>query len=89
MRQSDLIFPPGEFLAEEIAARGWSRDDVMERSGLPREDVHGVLDAICRIDERIAAGLSRALGTSAELWLGLEQQYSGAVRWRATGTEGE
>jgi len=30
-----VAFPPGEFLAEEIGLRGWSRADFAVRTGLP------------------------------------------------------
>lgn len=57
-------FPVGEFLAEEIEARGW---DTSEFAGV----ISGDQELTPETAERIGA----ALGTSADLWLNLQGAY--------------
>jgi len=69
------VFPPGEHLADELAARGWTIPQLAKRMGQPAHIVSGVLDAHIEITSDLAESISAALGTSAELWLNLESAY--------------
>ena len=69
------VFPPGEHLADELAARGWTIPQFAELMGQPVHVVTDVLDAQIKVTPNLAAAISAALGTSAQLWLNLEQIY--------------
>ena len=68
-------FPPGEFVDEELEARGWSRDDFARAAGLPRSVVDGLIDDRAALDAAAAAGVARAFGQTAQTWLNLQAQY--------------
>ena len=81
-------FPPGNFIAEELEARGWTARDLAERMGgdvamnllvvdmLVLAPAKGML-----LGKDTAAQLSSAFGTSSEFWLNLDRawQEHGAV----------
>ena len=77
-RRPAEVFPPGEFLREELEARGWTQADLADKLGCSPEDVHAIIAAKCRISPATARALSKALGTSAELWLNLDANYQRA-----------
>lgn len=80
-------FPPGEYIEDEMAARGWTDEDLASRMGgrdyamnllclrliLSVRDTHLILDA------ETAKGLGRAFGTSFQFWLNLD------AAWRRDG----
>lgn len=82
-------FHPGEYLQDELDARGWSTRDCAERMGGDVDVDHLALDILIacasapdghagtrvRINDRIAFALERALGTSAETWMNLDRAY--------------
>ena len=69
------IFPPGEFLQEELEARGWTQGDLADILGRDRNLVTGIVNAKRAITPETARGFADAFGTSAELWLNLEAAY--------------
>lgn len=87
-------FPVGEYLSDELEARGWTTRDCALRMGgdpdvdeltldfilavLDAPDEHPIRDAT--MGEGTARGLEIALGTSAETWLNLDRAYR---EWRA------
>lgn len=71
-----LRIHPGRHAQEEMLARRWKISDMVRESMLPREIIFDVVNERCDIDDAIATGLSRAFGTSKELWLNLQQNYT-------------
>jgi HTH-type transcriptional regulator/antitoxin HigA len=69
------VFPPGEFLREELEERGWTQVDLAEILGRPAQLVNEIISGKRGITPETAKGLGAAFGTSAELWLNLEQAY--------------
>ncbi len=69
------VFPPGEHLADELAARGWTIPQLAKLMGQPAHIVSDILDAQIEITHDLAESVSAALGTSTELWLNLEAAY--------------
>lgn len=70
------VFPPGEFLKEELDARGWTQQelaDIMER---PPRVISEIIAAKRAITPETAQGLGDAFGTGAEYWMNLESQYA-------------
>lgn len=82
-RQAEC-FPVGEFIADELEARGWTPRDLAERMG-GEVDVNELtieLHIACGeshpdayMGQETADGLARAFGTSAELWMNLDAAY--------------
>lgn len=69
------IFPPGEFLKEELEARNWSQTEFAEIIGRPVRLVNEIIAGKKAITPETAIQLEASLGTSAELWMNLESQY--------------
>ena len=69
------VFPPGELLAEELEARGWTQTDLADILGRPHRLVNEIIAGKRRITPETAMGLAAALGTTAALWLNLESAY--------------
>jgi len=69
------VFPPGEFIKEEIEARGWSQVEFAEIIGRPPRLISELIAAKRAVTPETAKGLAAAFGTSAQLWLNLESSY--------------
>jgi HTH-type transcriptional regulator/antitoxin HigA len=69
------VFPPGEFIREELEERGWTQEDFAEILGRPRRLVNEILMGKRGITTETANGLGAAFGTSAQFWLNLESAY--------------
>jgi HTH-type transcriptional regulator/antitoxin HigA len=69
------VFPPGEFLRDELEARGWSQTEFAEIIGREPRVVNEIILAKRTITPETAIELGAALGTSAQLWLNLESAY--------------
>ncbi len=72
---SDLAIPPGETLADEIAARGMSQTDLTARLGRPLQVVNEIIHGNKPITDGTALGLEKVLGIPAAFWVNLEQHY--------------
>jgi HTH-type transcriptional regulator / antitoxin HigA len=70
---------PGEILAAELAARGWSQRQFAFVIGKPVQAVNEIIRAKKQITPETALRIAAALGTSAELWIGLEADYRFAL----------
>ena len=68
-------FPPGEYLRDELDARGWTQSEFAEILGRPPQVVSEILNAKKEITPETAVAISEALGTSAEVWLNLQTRY--------------
>ncbi len=66
------VFPAGELLADELAARGWTQADFAEVLGRPAQFVSEIISGKKEITREPAAQIAAALGTSAEFWLNLQ-----------------
>ena len=69
------VFPPGEFIREELEARGWAQSDLAEILGRPLAAVNQIVQGKRAVTARTAKELAAAFGTSAELWLNLETSW--------------
>jgi len=68
-------FHPGEYIADELEARGWTQDDLAEVLGCNRHTVMRLLNHKSGITADMAVALSKAFGTSAEMWMNLQSSY--------------
>jgi HTH-type transcriptional regulator / antitoxin HigA len=69
------VFAPGDFLREELEARGWTQQTFAEILGRPAQAISEIINAKKQITPETAIEIGKALGTSPELWLGLEASY--------------
>jgi HTH-type transcriptional regulator/antitoxin HigA len=69
------VFPPGEFLKDELEARKWSQTEFAEIIGRPVRLINEIIAGKRAITPETAIQLSASLGTSAELWMNLESQF--------------
>jgi addiction module HigA family antidote len=75
----DFSIHPGEYLAEELDARGMTQRELSRRAGLPYRTVNLVVNGKKRITAEFALALEREWDVSAETWLNLQQSYDLSV----------
>ena len=80
-RRPAEAFSPGSFISEEIAERGWTLKQTKQHIPWSGFLLGEVLMGHCTLDEKMAADLSAAFGTSAEFWLNLDRMYQD---WKRT-----
>lgn len=69
------VFPPGEFLREELEAREWSQQELADILDRPPRLISEIIAGKRAITPETAKGLADAFGTSADYWMNLESQY--------------
>jgi HTH-type transcriptional regulator/antitoxin HigA len=69
------VFPPGEFLREELEAREWSQQELADILDRPPRLISELIAGKRAITPETARGLADAFGISAEYWMNLESQY--------------
>ena len=69
------VFPPGQYIRDELAERGWSQGDFARIIGRPLQVVNEIINGKKRITVATAKAIAAALGTSPDLWLGLQNYY--------------
>lgn len=74
MQHAVEVFPPGEFLKEELEVRNWSQTGLAEIIGRPTCLINEIIAGKRTITPETAIQLGEALGTGAELWMTLESQ---------------
>ena len=69
------VFPPGEFIRDELDARGWSQADfaliIARDTGL----VSDIVSAKRGITPETASAIGQAFGTGGQVWMNLESEY--------------
>ena len=74
-RTAAEVFPPGDFLSEELEARGWTQSDLAAIIGRPVRLVNEIIAGKRSITPETATGLAEAFGTSPDVWLALEATW--------------
>lgn len=69
------VFPPGEFIREELEARDWTQEVLAIILKKPLPAVNEIILGKKAITADTARALGEAFGTSPELWLNLERDY--------------
>jgi HTH-type transcriptional regulator/antitoxin HigA len=69
------VFAPGEFIREELEARGWTQADLAKIMGRPTQTINAIIIGMKSVTAQTATELGKALGTSAQLWLNLQSSY--------------
>ncbi|MDR3469878.1 MAG: helix-turn-helix domain-containing protein [Xanthobacteraceae bacterium] len=68
-------FPPGEFLRDELDARGWTQTEFAEMIGRPVRLVNEIIAGKRAVTPETARDFAAAFGTSAQLWMNLETTW--------------
>jgi HTH-type transcriptional regulator/antitoxin HigA len=72
----DIAIPPGEYLAEEIEARGMSQKELARRMGRPLNTINEIVNGKKAITAETALQLEEVMPEiSARFWLNLETDY--------------
>jgi HTH-type transcriptional regulator / antitoxin HigA len=69
------VFPPGEFLKDELEARSWTQKEFAEIIGKDPRLVYEVINGKRSITPETAIIFGEAFGTSPDLWMNLESQF--------------
>ena len=86
MRNVAEAFPPGEFIREELEARGWTQEDLAEIMGRQSSIISGLVNAKRAVSPEIASDLAATFGTTAQFWMNLETAYQLFIESRADET---
>jgi len=73
------VFPPGDFIKDELEAREWTQADLAAILRKPLPAVNELIVGKKSITPATAKGLGDAFGTGAEFWLNLETSYRLAI----------
>lgn len=71
----EFIFHPGEYIADELEARGWTQKQFAKIIQKSPAEVNHVITGRRDINADRAMRLSVAFGTSPELWMRLQAKY--------------
>lgn len=71
-------FHPGEYLKDELDAREWTQTELAKMIGRPLRVINRIIAGKAGITTPTAQQLATAFGTSAELWMNLQNQYDRA-----------
>jgi HTH-type transcriptional regulator/antitoxin HigA len=69
------VFPPGEYLRDELSERGWTQSQFARIIGRPIQLVNGIINNKSAITAQTAKEIAAAFGTSPELWMNLQGAY--------------
>jgi HTH-type transcriptional regulator/antitoxin HigA len=78
------VFPPGEFIREELEARNWSQIELAEIIGRQPNVISELIMGKRSITPETAKALGEAFGTSPQYWMNLESIYQ---LWHAKDTD--
>lgn len=68
-------FPPGEFIQEEIDARGWGQEDLAQILGISRRQVANLLAGDSALTPDVAIALGEAFKQDPTTWMNLQVAY--------------
>jgi HTH-type transcriptional regulator/antitoxin HigA len=74
-RRPAEAFPPGEFIRDELEARGWTQEDLAEIMGRDLRLVNEIITGKRSITPDTARSLGEALDTSAQYWMNLQTSF--------------
>ena len=70
------VFPPGDFIRDELDARGWTQGDLAQIMGRPLRLVNELIAGKKQITPDTARGLAKAFGDDDALyWMNLDSAY--------------
>lgn len=69
------VFPPGEFIKDELEAREWTQLDLAQIMGRDPVQISLIINGKQALTPETARQLGDAFGTGAQFWLNLESAY--------------
>lgn len=69
------VFPPGEYVRDELDERGWTQSEFADILGVSESSVSDLVAGKRALTPEMAKALEAALGPSAEFWLNLDAYY--------------
>lgn len=66
---------PGDYIREQLAAKGWGQDDLARVLGRPPSRVNEMIQGKVPVSLEMAVGLAAALGGTPEEWLSRDSGY--------------
>jgi addiction module HigA family antidote len=76
---SELIpgdtFHPGEFIKDELAARGFNQQFLADKMNISKSEISSVINGRRDINPKLAVLLEINLGISAEFWMNLQVKH--------------
>jgi HTH-type transcriptional regulator/antitoxin HigA len=69
------VFHPGEYLRDELAARGWTQGDLARVIDRPLSAINEIINGKKRMTAETAKAVGLAMGTGPELWVNLQTAY--------------
>lgn len=76
-------FHPGYYIADIIEDMGISQNEFATRMGISDEMLNNIVNGRIEISREIAKKLSVMLGTSADVWLNIQNTYD----WKVLGIQ--
>ena len=73
---SSMLIHPGEMIKDEIMARGLTQKDLAQQMGVSYTVFNEILNGKRPVTTEYALLLEAALGTDANIWLGLQADYN-------------
>ena len=73
---SSMLIHPGEMIKDEIVARGLTQKDLAQQMGVSYTVFNEILNGKRPVTTEYALLLGAALGTDANIWLGLQADYN-------------
>lgn len=74
-RKPAEVFPPGEYIKDELDARAWSQAEFAEILGRPARLVSELINGKRAVTPETAKEIAAAFGSTPELWMNLESAY--------------
>src|SRR3989304_2309061 len=74
-RRPARVVSPGQVIAKELEARGWTQRDLAVIMGRPYQAINEIIKGSKQITPDTARELAKAFGTSMDFWMNLEANY--------------
>ena len=71
-----MLIHPGEMIKDEIVARSLTKKDLAQQMGVSYTVFNEILNGKRPVTTEYALLLEAALGTNANIWLGLQAEYN-------------
>lgn len=69
------VFPPGDYIQEELDARGWNHGHLAVHIGISADDAAELIAGRAALTPEIAMLLGGLFGASPQMWLNLEATW--------------
>ena len=69
------IFHPGEYIKDELDARGLHQQDLVDKMKVSKSEISLIIHGHRDINAKTAVLLEMALGIDAEFWMNLQVKY--------------